>query len=72
MSSHMKLSITDLGYRTSGRYPYSHRVEVLECKKDTISKIRDWLFSSGIPHTYMGSVFYLTRKDLATFLLRWS
>jgi hypothetical protein len=66
----MKLEVTDLGYRESKRYPYSHRVEILET--DKIEEVRNWVYNTNIPHSYIGSVFYFSKKDLIPFLLRWS
>lgn len=68
----MKIDITQLDLVSTRRYPYTHRVEV---SGDALAadKVSTWLQENDIQYIPMSwGVYYLQKKDLTMFLLRWS
>jgi hypothetical protein len=68
----MKFKITEVIPAASQRYPYTHRLEVYA---DALAadKVSAWLQENDAQYVPMGwGVYYLRKKDLTMFLLKWS
>lgn len=71
----MKFRVTDLNIKVSPRYPYSHRIELIEYKFEEHDKLIQWIEEFKVPCCIVGtrsSVLYLNTRSLSLFLLKWS
>lgn len=72
----MQFRMVDMGYEKSRRYPYTHRIELLDYSLSERERLSDWIrdmnISCVVAGWNTGSVIYMTREDACTFILAWS